>query len=273
MNKKIILLIILVVIPIPFLFKKITMDNQELQRQLNELQQKVYSMDSVRLPYPIDAVSVKSLQRAVSDFLPDLLFDTVWNSHYFYSSVFDSVDGTAKGGTGGTVGIVSGRVEVNTGAVSGNNPILEKQLPGNMLRWDKQQRFRSEFTVDSVTNTEGVIAIGDYDFASPTYYGFRIINNDLYGIVSNLGSSTQTVSLKTLTANLYNIVEARYLPGDGVVFYVDGVQKVKVITNLPGSTTASPAYFARDFFSFMMKTTDANAKIMRPFSFEYIMKK
>ena len=76
--------------------------------------------------------------------------------------------------------------------------------------------------------------------AANTYLhiGFKLINDTLYGTVAD-GTTETTLQLETLTAAVNRRLECVLTPGTECRFYVDGVDKGAITTNLPTGTLKS----------------------------------
>jgi len=68
------------------------------------------------------------------------------------------------------------------------------------------------------------------------HVGFKFINDVLYGTVAD-GTTESTLTIETLTAAAYRRLEVIFTPASEARFYVDGVDKGAITTNLPGGIT------------------------------------
>jgi len=73
---------------------------------------------------------------------------------------------------------------------------------------------------------------------TPEHIGFKLINGTLYGTVAD-GTTEATLEIETLTAVAYKRLECILTSGTECRFYVDGVDKGAITTNLPTGTSYS----------------------------------
>ena len=249
------------------------MDNQELQRQLNELQQKVEQMDAQRLPYPLDPNSRSVLERVTDDFLLDKVFDLTWKKMFHYLTTFESLNTTNSGfGTtfvgSGTATADGTQVALATGATSGNSTEINKRPSWyGLATFNQKSNFRSTFVVDSVASQTAYIIVGAT--GSHDYYGFKITNGTLYGVTKD-GTTENAVSLQSILASTSYNIEARYVPGSGVSFYVNSTFKGKSTANLPRPYVSGVGVVNHNLFDIIITTNEAVAKSMRMSFFEYL---
>jgi len=163
----------------------------------------------------------------------------VWwfNNNWLPAGMVD----TATSGSG-SVDWSSHYVTSNTGTTLDSYARLWKSALGlsAAYSWDKK-RFFGVF-VHFETYSAQNIHIGSGGCpntgAANTYrhIGFKLINDILYGTVSD-GTTEATLSLETLTAAANRRLECVFTPGTECRFYVDGVDKGAITTNLPAGTT------------------------------------
>jgi len=182
-------------------------------------------------------------------------------------TLFESVDGFVQTIVGtGTVTIDGNDVVLATSATTNDSVNLAKEPSWLGLATFSQRSFmRSAVVVNSITNQEIYIKVGRNDTQG---YGFKIINANLYGTTHD-GTTESTVLLQTISAATAYQLEARYLPSDKVVFFVDTVEKGVLTVNLP-----SPVITANDkLMTLMVKTTTTAARTIQVSYFEYLQKR
>lgn len=241
-----------------------------LKRDLELVKQEQDTKKTFQLDYPIDENSKK----IISDVINDKILDLVWTKYYYYSTFFESIDGYTQttGGTG-SVDISDTRIAVNTGATNGSSAELQKN-PTNqtILRWDRESRFRINFDVSATTNQEIRIAIGDASNGiQDSHYGFWVDDSTLKGTASN-GTTSASVTLKTISSSTPYDIEARFYPGKRVDFFVDGklLGSITDQSKLPSADTTKTFI---PFFTFYIENQAGEVKIAECSWFEYIQER
>lgn len=233
-----------------------------------EIQQ--LKLQTGKLEYPVDVQSKAAIEQAVDEFLPNKILDIIWKKTFHYLTLFESLDGF--GGSGVT--IANDQLTFATGAVSGNFAEIFKQPNNQGLATFSQRSFlRTNVKLAQITNQTIYITVGNVRNVSEGY-GFKISDDTLYG-VSNDGTTESTVKLQVLQANQKYHIEARYLPGQRIVFFADDPTTTPVtsirevgskVNNLPIPDATGNTLF---FFT-RITTNAAAAKIMWMSFVEYL---
>jgi len=271
-NNIAIFLIAIIVIPVPFLFKKTIMDTQELQRQLNELQQRVDSIDAQRLSYPLDANSRSVLERVTDDFLLDKVFDLTWKKMFHYLTTFESINTTNSGfgvvAVGGSVTADGTQVTISTGGTSSNSAEVYKR-PFNFgpSSFNQKSNFRTAIDLSASTNQTVYIIVGKT--GANDYYGFKVVNGNLYGVTKD-GTTENAVLLQTVTSSTIYNIEARYVPGVKVSFYVDAIYKGTSTVNLPRPYVSGSVVVNKNLFDILVTTNENAIKTLTVSFFEFL---
>lgn len=153
-----------------------------------------------------------------------------------YKTSFESFDNFIVNKTGtGTITYDGAAVILSTGTTSGSAVEIFKNYdyPINEMSWSKVRRIRSKVRIG--TNTSQEIHILSGDLYNYRHIGFQVVNNLLYGTVAD-GSTEATLLLETLIGSAIRLLEAVLTPGVECRFYVDGVDKGAITTNLPTGT-------------------------------------
>jgi len=111
--------------------------------------------------------------------------------------------------------------------------------------WDKKRYFGvyvyfSEWTsqnIHIVTGARPTTGSGN----TYEHVGFKLIDSILYGTVGD-GTTESTLSLETISGAVYRCLEVVFTPASEARFYVDGVDKGTITTNLPSGATGYSRY-------------------------------
>ena len=223
----------------------------EMERKLSRLEDALTDREKIQLRHPLDEASIKAILLGLGGSIQldtlELIYENLWRKTFEWTTLFESLDGFGQAGSAGaTIELDGDKLLLRTGATSSNFARVYKQPTyQGVITFYKKNGFRTNFLIDSVANVEAWITMGSSD-PTQKHYGFKIENNILKGVVGN-GSAETYKDLLTIEANkIYNI-EARYYPGEKVIFYVKGptapatyniyAEPIGIITtNLPPNT-------------------------------------
>ena len=155
-------------------------------------------------------------------------------------------------------------VRLNTGTTSSSYAHIRKVVAYPLkYSWEAKRYFRAVVQFYwANTNAYLWIVSGylDYNASGAIYQhiGFKMINGLLYGTVAD-GSAESTLLLEDLSANsrAYRFLTYEYTPGVEARFYVDGVDKGAITTNLPSGSA-----YANYLFQASVYNTAAEAKLL-----------
>jgi len=138
----------------------------------------------------------------------------------------------------------SDAVRNRTGTTSASYAQLKKIARGlsYAYSWDKKRLFGVYVYFGSYSAQNIHIVSGQCPTtgaANTNYHiGFKLINGTLYGTVAD-GTTESVLQIETLTAAAFRRLECVLTPGTECRFYVDGVDKGAITTNLPTGTLKS----------------------------------
>ena len=147
--------------------------------------------------------------------------------------------------TDGTGSIIwsAAYVFLDTGTTSGGWAAVAKDAEGLTAArsWDKKRFFGLGVFISSFSDQIFHLVTGyvtDLTAATNTdrHVGFKLIDGDLYGTVGD-GTSESVLLLETLTEAVWRTLECVFIPGVECRFYVNGVDKGAITSNLPDGTT------------------------------------
>lgn len=203
-----------------------------------------------QLKYPLDSQDKEILKRFLDESLKEKVFDAEWDSNFYYLTFFETIDRLT---TAGTPTLTVEGISLVTDTDVGTFESAALGVPaGDFLKYRKSY-FRTLLKIDPVANTILSVYFLEDD-ALDNYFGFRITNGTIRGISSYEGTET-TLVLTTVLGDTYVTLEGRYVPGDGVVFLINGVERGKIITNLPNVNADIEL-----LFSFVLENSGGVAK-------------
>lgn len=242
-------------------------DLSSTKTEIQNLKTTINNPPQIRLDRYLDNTS----KDIIEDIVSERIIDITWDDYFYFHSFPEAVDGWAVSGGGASTGVSGAGVTLQTGAVATNSASAGKlSLNQQVLTYDEIGRFRTTFETGSVADTTINIGIGT-PTSSNNHYGFRVINDTLYGVTGN-GSSETTRSLGTIGANNAYTIEARLFPGQRVDFYVSDSDKANL--QIKGSiTTTLPTGLISSWLDLLIRTEAASAKFMYVNYMEYIQKR
>jgi len=202
-----------------------------------------------QLTYPLDEISKRIIREEIKNNISQFVFDSVWNDFMHFTTIFESSDGYDTFVSSGAVASVGPNgIVLSTSTTSSNlaqiyrypDPTFGTAVLTPFLSWKQPSRFRANMEVSSITNQTGYIVAGlDPTAASLPFYGFKIVNNTLYGVTrKDSGGGESTVSLATIAVNTNYVIEARHYPDiHKVEFYMESSGKMQLMGTLTTDTT------------------------------------
>jgi len=104
---------------------------------------------------------------------------------------------------------------------------------GTLFTWDKERRMRVAVFFFDNSDQEIYIVSGGRLPAAEGFIGFKIVDDEIFGVVCNGVSETLTAALRSFNANDEFILEARFKPNQECRFYIDGVEVGVLTSGLP----------------------------------------
>ncbi len=191
-----------------------------------------------------------------------------WDKFFSYFTSFESLDGLDVGTAAtGSVNLDGYRLELQTGLTLAST-VFVKEVPylgtgqPSFFTWAKDRRFRTYAEFVQNTDQEIWITTGFGNQIQPTekHFGFKVIDNVLYGTTGD-GAAESTLNCGTFNMGDQFDLEARFISGTSVEFFVNEVSKGTITTHLPsgGAVADRPAYI---FHFFIINSAAAN-KVLR----------
>lgn len=162
---------------------------------------------------------------------------------------FESLDGLAVYKTGsGLVSMDIKKVNFTTGLTSGSIASIREafEYAPFVLTWAKFRGFKARFRIDVQSDANSDLKVTSGNPSEPDrFFGFQFKNDGIYGVASN-GSTKSSVPLevgKTPGWTVTKLFEANFYPASKAQFFLDGVLKGEIYTNLPTGTTSADELF------------------------------
>jgi hypothetical protein len=265
----IVLFLIAIVIVMPNLEYKI----KNLETRMAEIEKEKENIGKVLLPVDLD--SQKAIELATDNFLKDKIFDLIWKKLFHYFTMFESLDGWDASITGGGSANLDGaNLVLTTGAINGNfTHELKRPAIQGLMTFSQKSAFRTSVNLTSVADVTVRIVVGN---TGGSYYGFKIVDNTLYGISSNAGLGAEnSLALQTLSATNDYHLEARHKPNDAIVFLVDDpttspTTSIREVGSISSSLPSAAAVVNDNIFSVKITTNAAAAKAIQLSFMEYL---
>lgn len=171
----------------------------------------------------------------------------LWTRDFYKIIQFQSLDGFGWNTTiTGTVSISGGMITLDTGGTSGSTAtfgdsvsIPDPGLGNSVFSWNKNRKFRTGVRVTSDTNQVIYVAVGGYPPLLERFIGFKIVDNQIFGVVCDGVAETLTAALATITAGDEPMLETRFIAGESCTFYINGVEVGNLTSGLPSGIVSS----------------------------------
>jgi len=170
---------------------------------------------------------------------------------YFYKGIyyhtwFESLEAIAvtKSGSGDAtiehLGII-----MSTGSTINSMVAIAKSpdYPMTIGTWDKKRRFKTRLGILRNTAQAAWILCGHDIGGNVKKVGFKVVDDELFGIVND-GTGDVTTFLQKIVALGNYLLEAIFVPGVSASFYVDDTLKGQITTHLPSGTDESARVIA-----------------------------
>lgn len=203
----------------------------------------------------------EQVETIVDAFLPRKTYEVSSRNYFHVNLPFESESGyqvsafnTLMDGT---------QYLVQTSTTNGNTASVKKGWNGQaMLSFRERSRIIVGCAILQTANQTGYFITG----TTTEGYGFKIVGNIIYGVSAKSGEAT--TKLGTFTGSQGLTLEARFVPSQGVTYYLNGEEKGTTTTNLPSSAsynqlmttqittnTTSQRDYRLSFFDYMQERT------------------
>lgn len=164
----------------------------------------------------------------------------------YFHTLFETIDGIQQAtATDGELTLTANQIVFSSGTVTNGylRSYFERrqQVICNALSWDRKRRFKTKIRTMSNSDQLGYVTCGwTYEGADTNrHFGFKILNNQVFGSCADGTVQSLTAALKTLGVIEELVLEAVLIPGVRVDFLIDGVLLGTLTTNLPTGTTGA----------------------------------
>lgn len=191
------------------------------------------------LKFPLPKEDRQIIEKAIIKHTIKTGFDFLWNDYFQYRTHFESLDNftatSVHTTNAGNVGLQDGGVIIsnNVSPTGGDSMSLSKSRPTDS-RFDFVSDSRFRCTAAFVTNANQEISIV-CGVLSAHAYGFMLDDGALSGLAqTGSGSRSKVTILSPIAVDTFYVLDARFFPEIGKVeYYIDGVLKGTITTNLP----------------------------------------
>lgn len=172
--------------------------------------------------------------------------------HWF--TLFESIDGYAKGGAGTQTLNPDHVALATTGASSSVSSLQKDALYSSNFTWSKRRKMKFGVRFNQNTSQYIDMVTGGQSYGvGVRQFGFRVINGTLYGLsCDGTVEDTPTLVGTVSTGTTYEL-EARLTPGVSVEYYVNGTLADTSVAGIPSGTTD-----AAFLFNFYIRATTAS---------------
>jgi len=107
----------------------------------------------------------------------------------------------------------------------------------SLFSWSKNRKFRVCVVFNNNTNQRVLIVSGGYALPAEQCIGFKIIDNQIYGVVCDGVTETSTPVLKTIIINEEVLFEVQYTANSECKFLINNVEVGSLTTGFPTGTS------------------------------------
>ena len=166
------------------------------------------------------------------------------------TSEFESLDGWHKGGIGAyTMTVVLGGTKIRTGNNDGDTAYIACVPPlgmGENPNFDNKPSMQVRVAVMDNDFAEGHIHIGfpGFQVTNEDYIGFKLIGGNIYAVCRAGGANETSVDITGgLYSGSFHDYKVVWNSINNVEFYIDGVLKTTITTNIPYGDNQEAAIF------------------------------
>jgi len=156
----------------------------------------------------------------------------LWSDYFMFVTLFESKDGYMTSTSGsGSINIGADGIFLKTGTTANSEAELKKRTWQDWIStFSKNSKFRVRVNFSSDSNQTIWIVVGTKG-STAHHYGFKIVNNTIYGTVSD--GTESTVNMGTFSAGDNITLEAVFTSGTSVEFFKNGTSYGSLTSNLP----------------------------------------
>ena len=181
---------------------------------------------------------IRDLAAKRDDFsvMRDAYFDKM---HHHFTG--ESKDGFLISEIGGAVTMRIGYWKVESGAVLGGVATIYED--DYLIDLSKNPMFKTKIKV--LSNTKQDLYATILNEVTGEQFGFYVNDGDLKAVWDSGGGGPWTRNIQSVNADDVLTLEGRYISGERIEFWVNGVLKETVTTDLPDTTKTARAVFVR----------------------------
>lgn len=267
---------------------------RKLRQDLTVVRSETAEQRKHQLDYAVDKNTQSVVEKVIDNRLKTVLYNNLWRRVFRWYEPWDSIDNWSIFGTNTRLGDppFMGALIVETDAIAADQAYAARLLTNfNVVNsFDFDSSFRVSFYFKlGPDNAVYYLTVGDHLIDARNFYGFKIIDGEIYGVISNGGVAAEIITTKSLgtvtnidVTNESYLLEARYQAGVKVEFLVTinrfGIRSKMsstVIANIPSPINTPAMLNPIDtpfIFSFSATTSDAVAKNIYLLDLDYIQR-
>lgn len=198
------------------------------------------SLQSHKASEIIDHLAASIIADKIKDWEVVKLGGSFDRTDFHWITFFESLDGFSQLKTlTGYITLWGTALEIGTGATINSYALIYKELyVSNAFSWDQNRRLRTRIYFNTNTNQTMYFAFGNTQSIPTTkFIGFKVLNGDIYAVVSDGSTETlvdTTINISVTTAYDFEVI---YTAGVDAKFYINGVLKATISSDLPSGLT------------------------------------
>lgn len=168
----------------------------------------------------------------------NLVASSILRRDFQWFSMFESLDGYQNNSNvGGSIAVSRDGVTISSGTTLYDKGWVTKGLsggPNTTFLWTKNRKFKCQVSfLDTASNQNALICTGSADVDTYNHFGFYLSGSTLRGQNADGTNVTTTSGFVTITAGRRYTLEAIFIAGSHIEYYVDGVSIGTVTVRLP----------------------------------------
>jgi hypothetical protein len=193
------------------------------------------SLQSHKASEIIDHLAASVVSDKLQAWINGTFLGSFSRNDFHWTTIFESIDGYDNSDPDYvTVGYTGVRIQTSTAL--NNYQFLQREIYLNpVIDWSRPMKLSIGVQFVDTTHQNVWLGVGDCTASLPNptirHIGFKVIDGTIYGTVAN-GTTETTLNLGSVSA-MAKTVFAFDFDGSVITFYIDGVNKGTISTNIP----------------------------------------